>query len=33
MRGIVALAGKQLEPAAELVAGDVKTDATNEKKF
>ena len=33
MRGMVALVGKPLEPAAELVAGDVKTDATNEKKF
>ena len=33
MRGMVALAGKPLEPAAELVAGDVKREATNEKKF
>ena len=33
MRGMVALAGKPLEPAAKLVAGDVKKEATNEKKF
>ena len=33
MRGMVALVGKPLEPAAELVAGDVKREATNEKKF
>ena len=33
MHGMVALAGKPLEPAAELVAGDVKREATNEKKF
>lgn len=33
MRGMVALAGKPLEPAAELVAGDVKREAINEKKF
>ena len=33
MRGMVALVGKPLEPAAELVAGDVKREAINEKKF
>ena len=33
MRGMVALLGKPLEPAAELVASDVKKEATNEKKF
>ncbi|HQS22101.1 MULTISPECIES: hypothetical protein [unclassified Acidovorax] len=32
MRGMVALAGKPLEPAAELVASDVKRKAPNEKK-
>ena len=31
MRGMVALAVKPLEPAAELAAGDVKREATNEK--
>ena len=31
MRGMVALAGKPLEPAAELVAGDVNREAPNEK--
>ena len=33
MHGMVALAEKPLEPAAELVAGDAKRGATNEKKF
>lgn len=33
MRGMVALAGKPMAPAAELVAGDVKREALNEKKF
>lgn len=33
MRGMVALAEKPLEPAAKLVAGDIKREATNEKKF
>ena len=33
MRGMVALAEKPLEPAAKLVAGDIKREATNKKKF
>ena len=33
MHGMVALAGKPLKPAAELMAGDVKREAANEKKF
>ncbi len=33
MRGMVALAGKPMGPSAELVAGDIKREATNEKKF
>ena len=33
MRGMVALADKPLGPSAELVASDIKREATNEKKF
>ena len=33
MRGMAAPVGKPLEAAAELVAGDAKREATNEKKF
>ncbi|WP_087748178.1 MULTISPECIES: hypothetical protein [unclassified Acidovorax] len=33
MRGMVALAGRPLGPEAALVAGDVKREASNEKKF